>query len=264
MAYSDAARATPDYCFPNRIEELLILETAIVINPTDSRAKYYLGNFLYDRCRHREAIEQWERSTELDPSFSVVWRNLGIGYFNVPSRYGKARDAFDKAIRVDPEDARVLYERDQLWKRIGEAPQNRLNEFDKFATLISRRDDLSVELASLYSQTGQHEKALALLESRKFQPWEGGEGLVLNQYVSQDPLGVGKARTRRWKRNGSTAISSRAALLQKISGEATHPLANQSDIFYLLGVAADAGGDRVSQQRNIGSAPRATRAIFKK
>ena len=247
-AYSEAARATPDYCFPNRIEELLILETAIVINPTDSRAKYYLGNFLYDRCRHREAIEQWERSTELDPSFSVAWRNLGIGYFNVLGDTGKARDAFDKAIRVNPEDARVFYERDQLWKRIGEAPQNRLNEFDKFATLISRRDDLSVELASLYNQTGQHEKALALLESRNFQPWEGGEGLVLNQYV-RTHLALGRRELAAGNAIEARRFLEAALRCPENLGEATHPLANQSDIFYLLGVAADAGGDRVSAEK---------------
>ena len=167
--------------------------------------------FLYDRCRHREAIEQWERSTELDPSFSVAWRNLGIGYFNVLGDTGKARDAFDKAIRVNPEDARVFYERDQLWKRIGEAPENRLKEFDKFATLISRRDDLSVELAGLYNQTGQHEKALALLESRKFQPWEGGEGLVLNQYV-RTHLALGRRELA-----AGNAIEARRSLRSRIA-----------------------------------------------
>ena len=52
-------------------------------NPADPRAPYYLGNLLYDRRRHEEAIGLWERAARLDPGFSVVWRNLGIGYFNV-------------------------------------------------------------------------------------------------------------------------------------------------------------------------------------
>jgi len=247
-AFSEAAKATPDYCFPSRIEELLILETAIVVNPSDSRATYYLGNLLYDRCRHREAIKQWERSTELDASFSVAWRNLGIGYFNVLGDAGKAQDAFDKAIQASPEDARVFYERDQLWKRIGETPQNRLNEFEKFAKLICRRDDLSVELASLYNQTGQHEKALALLESRKFQPWEGGEGLVLNQYV-RTHLALGQRELAAGNAIEARRVLEAALRCPENLGEATHPLANQSDIFYLLGVAADVEGDRVSAEK---------------
>ena len=244
-AYSEAAQATPDYCFPSRIEELLILENAIAGNPTDPRAAFYLGNLLYDRRRHREAIELWERSVGLDASLSVVWRNLGIGYFNVLGNAGKARDAFDKAIQINPEDARVFYERDQLWKRIGETPEKRLQEFERFAHLVRRRDDLSVELASLYNQTAQHEKALALLESRKFQPWEGGEGLVLSQHV-RTHLALG--RRELGARNTITARRLFEAALHcpENLGEATHPLANQSDIFYWLGVAADAAGDRVS------------------
>jgi hypothetical protein len=58
-----------------------------------------------------------------------------------------------------------------------------LAELEKCSELVRRRDDLSAERASLYNQTGQHQKALSLLTSRKFQPWEGGEGLALGQHV---------------------------------------------------------------------------------
>ena len=247
-AYSEATKVTPDYCFPSRIEELLILETAIASNPADARAAYYLGNLLYDRRRHQKAVELWERSADLDASLSVVWRNLGIGYFNVLGNAAKARDAFDKAIQVNPEDARVFYERDQLWKRIGEAPENRLKEFEKFAELVRRRDDLSVELAGLYNQAGQHEKALALLESRKFQPWEGGEGLVLSQHV-RTHLALGRRELAAGNAIEARRFFEVALLCPENLGEATHPLANQSDIFYSLGIAADAAGDRVSARK---------------
>ena len=49
--------------------------------------------------------------------------------------------------------------------------------------LVTQRDDLSVELCALYNQTGQHAQALALVNSRSFQPWEGGEGGPLGAYV---------------------------------------------------------------------------------
>ena len=48
---------------------------------------------------------------------------------------------------------------------------------------MSTRDDLAVELATLYSRTGKPDQALKLLRARKFQPWEGGEGLVLEQWT---------------------------------------------------------------------------------
>ena len=56
----------------------------------------------------------------------------------------------------------MLYERDQLWKRIGESPARRLAQLEKHLALVGLRDDLSIELATLYNQTGKHEKARAI------------------------------------------------------------------------------------------------------
>ncbi|MBZ5666301.1 MAG: DUF5107 domain-containing protein [Acidobacteriia bacterium] len=247
-AYSEAAGLVPDYCFPNRLDELVILRAAVAANPTDPRAAYYLGNLLYDRRRHRQAIELWEHSSRLDPSFSVVWRNLGIAYFNVLGDADAARAAFDKAIQVSPEDARVLYERDQLWKRIGETPQNRLAELEAYANLVRQRDDASVELAGLYNQTGQHEKALALLQSRRFQPWEGGEGLALGQH-QRTHLALGRRALLSGHAVEARRLFEAALTCPDNLGEATHPLANQSNVFYWLGVAADVAGDRTAARR---------------
>ncbi|MEI8292284.1 MAG: DUF5107 domain-containing protein, partial [Verrucomicrobiota bacterium] len=181
--FKQAAALTPDYCFPARLEEIAILEAAMAANPTDARAPYYLGNLFYDRRRQAEAIQLWERSAKLDPKFSIVWRNLGIGYFNIHSQPVKARAAYDCAIKANPDDARLLYERDQLWKRLGEKPAKRLRELEHRFDLVQQRDDLSVEICALYNQTGQHEKALNLVSARSFQPWEGGEGGPLGQWV---------------------------------------------------------------------------------
>ena len=73
-------------------------------NPRDARAPYYLGNLLYDRRRHAEAIQLWETSAQnLIRDFSIVWRNLGIGYFNISNNPAKARAAYDRAFRANPQ-----------------------------------------------------------------------------------------------------------------------------------------------------------------
>jgi tetratricopeptide (TPR) repeat protein len=238
-AWSDAVVATPDYCFPNRLEELQVLEAAILARPDDARTPFYLGNLLYARKRHREAIVMWEKAARLDPAFSVAWRNLGIGYFNVLGDAGKARAAFEAALKCNPADGRVLYERDQLWKRTGEKPQERLAELERHLEIVNLRDDLSVELAGLYNQTRQHDEALCVIRERKFQPWEGGEGLALGQHV-RTHLALG----RRALANGDAAEACRlfaAALAAPENlGEARHPLVNQSDIFYWQGIAQEA------------------------
>jgi tetratricopeptide (TPR) repeat protein len=247
-AYSEASNAPPDYCFPNRLEEFVVLQEAVSANPEDARAAYYLGNLLYDRRRHREAIALWERAARRDSSFSTVWRNLGISYFNVLGDKELSRSAFDKAIREDPGDARILYERDQLWKRLGESPERRLTELQKCSELVCLRDDLSVELATLYNQTRQHERALSLLASRKFQPWEGGEGLALGQYVRAN-LALGQQAVAQGNSLEARRLFEVALRCPENLGEATHLLANQSDVYYFLGSAFEAEGDHTSAQQ---------------
>jgi len=242
QSLQQAALASPDYCFPSRLEEMLVLQFAIAANPRDTRACYYLGNLLYDRRRHGEAIEHWERSAAVDPGFSVVWRNLGIGYFNILRNAKRAQEAFENARTANPKDGRLLYEQDQLAKRTGATPGARLERLQQHLPLVAHRDDLSVELASLYNQTGQPEKALELLRSRQFQPWEGGEGLTIAQYVRAH-LALG----RRALRKGDAAVATRefeAALEDPPqAGEAKHPLTNQSNIYYWLGIAWEARGE---------------------
>jgi tetratricopeptide (TPR) repeat protein len=237
-----AAALPSDYCFPSRLEEIAILEAAMTANPADARAPYYLGNLLYHRGRHEEAIRLWENSARLDASFSIVWRNLGVGYFNIHGQPAQARAAYDRACKVHRRDARLLYERDQLWKRLGEQPSKRLRELQVRLDLVQQRDDLSVELCALYNQTGQHDKALTLIRSRNFQPWEGGEGGPLGQW-ERSHLALGRAALG----NGEAANAREhfaAALTAPLNlGEAEHLLANQSDIHYWLGCALAAIGD---------------------
>jgi len=231
-------KATLDYCFPARVEEIAILERAMELNPKDARAPYYLGNLLYDRRRHHEAIALWEKSSRLDPKCPTIWRNLGLGYFNIAGEPEKACRAYDRAFQADPKDARLLFERDQLWKRLGLAPAKRLRELKRYPSLVAQRDDLSVEYCALCNLVGRHAEALAILESRKFQPWEGGEGQALGQYT-QTHLVLGRLALA--KNNPALAYEhfTQALVSPENLSEARHLLANQSDIYYWLGVACD-------------------------
>jgi len=243
--FQHASALPPDYCFPSRLEEIAILEAAVRCNPGDARAPYFLGNLFYDRRRHEQAIRLWERSAKLDGTFSIVWRNLGIGYFNIRKHPTKARVAYERAFRANPNDARLLFERDQLWKRLGEKPERRLPELTGRLDLVQQRDDLSLELCALYNQTRQHQKAAQLVATRQFQPWEGGEGGPLRQHV-RTQLALGRIALAR---NDFTAARSHfesALTSPRNLSEAKHLLANQSEINYWLGCACRAANDMKS------------------
>ena len=236
-----AVVASPDYCFPARLEEIGILEFAMSANPKDARAPYYLGNLFYDRRRHAEAIGLWERAAKLDADFSVVWRNLGIGYFNVAKKPEAARRAYERAFRTNPGDARLLYERDQLWKRLGVSPAKRLRELEKYPALTGLRDDLSVELCALLNQAGRAAEARGILRPRRFPPGVGGVGQALGQFTRAQVL-LGRASLEAGDAAKAVELLAGALRPPETLGEARHLLANASDVHFWLGEALASAG----------------------
>jgi tetratricopeptide (TPR) repeat protein len=165
-----------------------------------------------------------------------VWRNLGLGYFNSYGDTERAMAAFDRALEANPRDARLLYERDQLWKRLNVPPRQRLDELLHHPDLLQLRDDLVVELATLRNRIDEPEHALAILTSRKFQPWEGGEGLALAQYIRANLL-LGKRALAGGNPPAAQRFFLDALHTPENLGEAKHLLVNQSELYYWLGTA---------------------------
>ncbi len=181
--YKKGAAQPPDYCFPLRLEEQIVLEAALQANPTDGRAAYYLGNLYYDKKQYDKAIVVWQTATENEPGFSIPWRNLGIALYNKRGDKDSAKNCYDQALAANTDDPRLLMEMDQLLQRLGASQADRLASLEKQASLVGRRDDLSITFAELYSQTEQPEKALEILTKHEFHAWEGGEGGAAGQYA---------------------------------------------------------------------------------
>ena len=178
-----AVQISPDYCFPNRLEDAFILQKLEFLpDIDDARAPYYLGCLYYDKRQYELAIEYWEKSAKLDPSFPCVWRNLALARFNKQGRQEEALEYMERAFHLDESDARTLMELDQLYKRLHKSHQERLDFLLQYPELIRRRDDLVLEEATLLNQLGRYEEAKEIIDNRIFHPWEGGEGKVSGQY----------------------------------------------------------------------------------
>ncbi|GHO68152.1 hypothetical protein KSC_070440 [Ktedonobacter sp. SOSP1-52] len=178
-----ARNAPTDYCFPNSLDDLIVLEHATNADASDAQAHYYLGNLLYDKKRHTDAIHHWETSRARDTGFATVHRNLALAYYNALQQPEQALRSLETAFACDPTDARVLYELDQLRKKIGVASEERLASLEKHRGLVIERDDLYLEYVTLLNTLQRYEEVLALLTEHIFHPWEGGEGQVARQYI---------------------------------------------------------------------------------
>ncbi len=238
-----AASAVSYLCFPDRLQDVNVLQFAIEYNSSDSRAPYYLGNLFYDKRQYSDAIKYWELSESRAADFATVYRNLGIAYFNKRNDANKALVYFEKAFSLDKTDARVLMELDQLYKRLNYAVEKRLAFLDENIETAAQRDDLYLEWLSLCNFNCDHAKALELLHDRQFHPWEGGEGKVSGQYLYAL---IKSARKHIEDRDFDKAITllgtAEADTYPHNLGEGKLYGAQQNDIDYWLGVAYETKG----------------------
>lgn len=177
------SKLNAERCFPNKIEDVSVLKEAIRLNPADAKAFYYLGNLWYDKRQYDDAIDCWEKSVEIDDTFSTALRNLSLANYNKLHQKEKALFYMEKAFALDKSDARILMELDQLYKITGKGVAERLAFLEASSALVEQRDDLYLERITLYNNLKEYAKAKEQIEGRKFHPWEGGEGKVVVQYL---------------------------------------------------------------------------------
>ena len=243
------AEQTDSYCcFPNRLEDVMALEAAKTACPSSARAPYYLGCLYYDKRQYDLAVENWEQSARLDPSFPTVWRNLALACFNknLPSapaeeREKRAQDYMERAFSLDESDSRMLMELDQLYKRLQKPHAQRLAFLQQYPQLVSQRDDLILEEITLLNQLGRYKEAMQKLDAHQFHPWEGGEGKVPSQYqfcrVELAKQAIGSHHYDR-----AIKLLNECMEYPPHLGEGKLYGAQENDFYYYLGLAYEAKG----------------------
>ncbi|MCA9237012.1 MAG: DUF5107 domain-containing protein [Planctomycetales bacterium] len=235
-----AARAqSPDYFFPSRLQEQLVLQWALSQGGADPLAAYALGNLLYDKRRRRDAIAAWNQAADSD--IAQVHRNLAIARWNVARDGESARAGYLRAIELAPDDARLVSEHDQLRAKLNDPLEDRLAFLEANRDLVVKRDDASVALASLLNLLDRPEDALDLLLSRRFHPWEGGEGAVLRQFTMARLL-LGRRALDAGDAESAYAHFAGAMDTPDSLGEKYHLLQAKADVNYWIGRARQAQG----------------------
>jgi len=179
--FAAAARTSPQFCFPSRFEEEVILRHAMERNPPDANAAYLLGCLLYDN-QPENALKAWEESRRRNEEFALVHRNLALAYAQHEKNIPKAIASLEKAVELDPKEPRFFYELDVQYEAGGAAVAKRLEMLTKHHDTVARRDDALTREISLLTVAGHADRALALLRTRHFRNWEGSSQ-IHNVYV---------------------------------------------------------------------------------
>ena len=253
-----ARQQSPDYFFPSRLEEQLVLEWALQQAGSDPLAAYGLGNLRYDKRRHVDAIAAWGRAEDCD--IPQVHRNLAIARWNVDRDGDAARAGYLRAIDLAPSDPRLISEYDQLRVKLNDPLEERLEFLEAKRQLVLQRDDASVALATLLNLLDRPQEALDILLNKRFHPWEGGEGAVLRQFTTAHLL-LGQRALQSGQSETALAHFSGAMETPDSLGEKYHLLQAKADVNYWLGCGYEAMG-QVEEARTAFEASAAEEGDF--
>lgn len=186
LAYYQKANKMPTtYCFPFRAEEIVILEHAMQLNPSDARAPYYLGDLLFEH-QPEKAIGLWEKSAQLDNTFYIVHRNLALAYRDIRKDYPKALESMNKATACNSDDPRLLVEVDGLNELNKVSAQKKYEFLKARSETAKKRSDALLRLATRTVEYGKFDEAINILTKNNIRESEGARELqtaYLNAYT---------------------------------------------------------------------------------
>lgn len=143
-----------------------ILRSYLASNPADAQAHEMLGAVLGRSGRPEEALKSFDDALTVNPGLASAHYNRGMMLLGMNDRDG-AESAFLEAVRIDPD---LLPARERLGA-IYESRGDRAGAIAQYeAAAQGEAGDAPgsrVNLAALYNQTRQHDRAIALLA-----PWQ--------------------------------------------------------------------------------------------
>ena len=240
-------RCSTDYCFPNKLEDILVLEYVVREKCEDANAYYYLGNLYYDKMQYDTAIGYWERSAELNPDFAITWRNLSLAYYNKRHDPDQAKQAMERAYELNPGDARIFLELDQLYKKLGMPVAERLKHYDMARDVFMQRDDLMIEYATLLNLSERYGDAYEFIMANRFHPWEGGEGKVTTQYTVS-LVELARSAMERGDLDEAEEFLKKALYYPENLGEGKLEGCKDNHVNYYLGVIKERRGDQTAAE----------------
>ena len=235
--YRKASKMPHDYCFPFRAEEVTILRSAMAMNTQDAMAPYYLGNMLYERLPE-QAIALWEKSVQIDGSFYIAHRNLGLAYRDIKKDYDKALASMNKAVAATSAgDPRLLVEFDALNELLKVSPEEKYNLLEKNRASAETRSEALMRLINRAIEFGKADEALELLESGKIFEVEGSRD-IQNAYLNIYTL---KALELLNKSQASQALAEIQKALDYPIG--LYGRSRYAQLYYLSGLANKSAGN---------------------
>ncbi len=245
-AASAAEKANVEAVFPNRPEDARVLQEALAHNPSDSHAKYFLGNFLFAHSRYAEAADLWKQAVGEGFHYAVLYRNLGVYARQVQNDPASAATYYASAIKQAPQDFRLYVDLDELYTQLGKTGE-RKKLFASAPPEVLGQNAIRNRRVLLDVQDRHYDEALNVLRGYNFKAAEGGR--ISHELYVLANVQKGRAAFAAGQ-YGAAEGSFRAALEYPANlpvGKPEHP--QDQEVLYWLGQALNKQGQKAAAEK---------------
>ncbi|RMI06615.1 DUF5107 domain-containing protein, partial [Cellulomonas triticagri] len=240
-----AARVDRHLAFPSGLDDHDVLVRACARaeerGTPDPVALGLLGSLLLGDRRGADGHRVLGAAVAAGSADPVVLRNAAIATVNTTGDLDGADALLGRAITAGGPRPRLVFERDQLARLRDVPPGQRLRDLEASGCDLLDRDDLAIAYLGLLLDAGRVDEALTVLQTREFQPFEGGEGRVIAAY---DRACVARAADLvRTDPRAAAALLDAGTTTPVNLGEGRHPADPQAQRLVAAGDAHDAAGD---------------------
>jgi tetratricopeptide (TPR) repeat protein len=122
-----------------------------------------LGIALLDQFQYKESVDAFSEVVKLRPDYAEGYTNIGLTEI-VWEKYGSARMAITRALKLDPQSARAHYYDGLLQRRAGNTPKE-IADFKYVADMFPQSRDARRELGITYYQQKRDKEAIEQFEA---------------------------------------------------------------------------------------------------
>ncbi|MCC6445951.1 MAG: DUF5107 domain-containing protein [Armatimonadetes bacterium] len=162
-----------DSVFPHRQEEIAVYRHY----PEDAAVQYLTGLWLYGKGLKEEGVAAWEKAEALGLQDGTLFRCLGWACWKDRGDREKAVAMYEKSLALMPENYRLYADRNAIWGEMGKPASERLAALESAPTSVRDRWQMAALRAELCVAVKNYDKAIELLGSHTFLPWEGARGM---------------------------------------------------------------------------------------
>lgn len=236
-----AAGAAGAYVSPHRIECEEVFREAMGKNPSDRNAPFYLGTFLAMVGRTDEARKLWEKAADAGCAEASLYSCLGWLRWQTDSDRESALGLFAKAAQLRPDDFRIHADIDALHEQLGRSAEERLAHLSTLPPAVRRKGSIPQRMVRLLTQLGRYDEARAILNSHRFNPWEGE--VAMRRVYTDAWVGSGESLLEAGEFRGAREAFEEALKYPVHLGVGRPHRASDAAIYYRAGLACEAAGD---------------------